>query len=261
MRDPAAGQCRPAGCAGARRWSARRARRVRAPGREAAWARGRREPLGGLRRRGGSGSGSGRGAERGRRERRRGTGLRLCRNSRLLLGDLSAEVLQQRVEAAVEALADGGEPPDVLQIEVAQHHGTLGGELRTGEGVAGHFLTARDDTEVTGGDLRHLPGAVERRREGQLLDLRRDPVERHTEGLRVARLGAEQLDGLLGGLRLVEEDEVPVVREPLLGVQTEAADVERQSGAGDLHAYVQIGARGEVTDLGLVAALEFPGHA
>src|SRR5690606_4510728 len=39
------------------------------------------------------------------------------------------------------------------------------------------------------------------------------------------------------------------------------ADVEGQSGAGDLYAYVQIRARREVTDPGLVAALEFPGHA
>ncbi len=195
----------------------------------------------------------------GRRERRRG-GLR-CRGGGLLLGDLAAEVLQQRVEPAVEALSDRGEPPYVLEIEVAQHHGALGGELATVERVAGHLLAARDDAEVPGGDLRHLSGAVDRRRERQLLDLRRDPVERDAEGLRVARLRAEKLDGLFGRLRLVEEDEVPVVRKPFVGVQTEAADVEAQSGAGDLHTYVQIGARGEVTDLGLVAALEFPGHA
>src|SRR5690242_21420515 len=41
-----------------------------------------------------------------------------------------------------------GEPPDVLQVEVAQHHGTLGGELRTGERIPGHLLAARDNTEV-----------------------------------------------------------------------------------------------------------------
>ena len=72
---------------------------------------------------------------------------------------------------------------------------------------------------------------------------------------------AEELDGLLGGLRLVEEDEIAVVREPFVGVETEAADVEAQPWGGDLYPYVQIRARGEVTDLGLVAALEFPGHA
>jgi hypothetical protein len=70
-----------------------------------------------------------------------------------------------------------------------------------------------------------------------------------------------QLDGLLRGLRLVEEDEVPVVRQPFVGVEPEAADVEGQTGGGDLHAYVQIRARGQVTDPGLVAALELPGHA
>ena len=73
-----------------------------------------------------------------------------------------------------------------------------------------------------------------------LLDLRRDPVERDAEGLGVTGLGAEELDGLLGRLRLVEEDEVPVVGELLVGVEAEAADVEGQSGAGDLHTYVQI---------------------
>lgn len=249
-RGPAAERCRPAGCATDPREWARRARRARASER-AAWHRGRREALrGGRRRR----------AERGRGEGRGGAGLRLRVCGRLF-GDLAAEVLQECVEAAVEALPHGGEPPYVLEVEVAQHHGTFGGELGTAERVPGHLLAARDDAQVSRGYLRHLSGAVDRRREGQLLDLRRDPVEGDPEGLRVARLRAEQLNGLLGGLRLIEEDEVPVVRQPFLGVQTEAADVEGESGAGDLHTYVQIGARGEVTDLGLVAALEFPGHA
>lgn len=253
-RGPAAGRCRPAECAaGPRAWGPR-ARGARAPER-AARHRGRREAL-----RGGRRSGRPRRAERGRGEGRCGAGLRL-RGGRLLLGDLAAEILQQRVEAAVEALPHGGEPPDVLEVEVAQHHGTFGGEFGTAERVPGHFLTAGDDAEVSRSYLRHLSGAVDRRREGQLLDPRRDPVEGDPEGLRVTRLRAEQLDGLLGGLRLVEEDEVPVVRKPFVGVQAEAADVEGESGAGDLHTYVQIGARGEVTDLGLVAALEFPGHA
>ncbi len=235
---------------------------------------------GGLRRRGRGGGllrrgrGGGRGLRRagdaerrgcrglgGRREPRGGAGLRLLRSGRLLLGHLAAEVLQQGVEAAVEALADRGEPPHVLEVEVTQHHGTLGGELRPAEGVPGHFLAARDDTDVPGAHLRHLAGAVDRRGEGQLLDLRRDAVQRDPEGLRVAGLRPQELNGLLGRLRLVVEDEVTVVREPFVGVQTEATDVEGQPGAGDLHAYVQIRARGEVTDPGLVAALEFPGHA
>lgn len=223
---------------------------------------GRREALRGRRsrrrRRAERGRGGGLG---GRGEGRRGARLLLRCGGGLLLGDLAAEVLQQRVETAVEALSHRGEAPDVLEVEVAQHHGALGGELGTAERVPGHLLAARDDTEVSGSDLRHLSGAVDRRRERQLLDLRRNPVESDPEGLRVARLRAEELDGLLGGLRLVEEDEVLVVRQPFVGVQTEAADVEGESGAGDLYAYVQVRARGEVTDLGLVAALEFPGHA
>lgn len=90
----------------------------------------------------------GRGAEgrgRGGRLRRRcepgrggGGGLRLR-----LLGDLAAEVPQQCVEPAVEALADGGEAPHVLQVEVAEHHGPLGGELRTGEGVPDDLFAMR----------------------------------------------------------------------------------------------------------------------
>ncbi len=211
---------------------------------------------------GGRGGGlAGRG-ERGRGEAG-GAGLRLLLRGggRLLLQHLAAEVLQQRLQAAVEALSDRGEPPGVLEVDVAEHDGPLGGELRAGEGVPGDLLAARDDAQVAGTDLRHLPGAVDGRREGQLADAVRNPVERDPERLRVARLGTEQLEGLLRRLRLVEEDEVPVVREPFLGVQAEAADVEGQSGAGDLHAYVQIGARREVTDPGLVAALEFPGHA
>ena len=88
----------------------------------------------------------------------------------------------------------------------------------------------------------------------------RNAVQRHPEGLGVAGLRAELLDGLLRRLRLVEEDEVPVVRQLLVGVEAEAADVEGESGPGDLHADVQIGARRQITDLGLVAALEFPGH-
>ncbi|GAA4901528.1 hypothetical protein GCM10023237_21060 [Streptomyces coeruleoprunus] len=93
------------------------------------------------------------------------------------------------------------------------------------------------------------------------MDVRRDAVERDAEGLGVAGLRTEQLDGLLGGLRLVEEDEVPVVGEPLVGVEPEAADVEGQTGTRDLHAHVQIRPGSQITDPGLVAALEFPGHA
>lgn len=197
---------------------------------------------------------------RGRRERRR-TGLLLRRRGGgLLLGDLTAEVLQQRVESTVEPLPDGREPPDVLQVEVAQHDSTFGRELRAVERIAGDLFTARDDPYVSGGDLRHLPRTVDRRGERELLDVRRDPVESDAEGLAVAGLRTEKLNRLLGRFRLVEEDEIPVVREPFVGIETEAADVEGQPGPRDLHAYVQIRARGEVTDPGLVAALEFPGH-
>lgn len=90
--------------------------------------------------------------------------------------------------------------------------------------------------------------------------MRRDLVEGDPERLAVTGLRAEQLEGLLGRLGLVEEDEVPVVGEPLVGVQAEAADVEGQAGPADLHADVQIRSRRQITDLGLVAPLEFPGH-
>ncbi|MFK4545366.1 hypothetical protein RKD29_004962 [Streptomyces tendae] len=219
---------------------------------------------GGRRGRGGRAEGRRRRGLCGRGEARGGTGLRLLRllrGGRLVLGHLAAEVPQQGVEPAVEALPDGGEPPHVLEIEVAQHHGALGGELGAAERVPGHLLATGDDPDVPGPHLRHLSGAVDRGGEGQLLDLLRDPVQGDPEGLRVTRLRTQELDGLLGGLRLVEEHEVPVVRQPLVGVETEAADVEAQPGAGDLHAYVQIRARGEITDPGLVAALKFPGHA
>lgn len=196
----------------------------------------------------------------GRRGEARGGGRCGC-GRRLLLGDLAAEVLQKRVETAVESLADGGEAPDVLQVEVAEHHRALGGELRSGEGVPHHFLAARDDPDVPRTDLGHLPGTVERRGEGELLDGCRDAVERDAEGLGVTGLRTEELNGLLGRFRLIEEDEVPVVGELLMGVETEAADVESQPRGRDLHAYVQIRPWREITDLGLVAALEFPGHA
>jgi hypothetical protein len=75
---------------------------------------GRRETLRGCR------SGRRRRAERGRGEGRRGAGLRLrLRGDGRLLGDLAAEVLQQRFETAVETLSHGGEPPYVLEVEVA----------------------------------------------------------------------------------------------------------------------------------------------
>ena len=130
----------------------------------------RRRTGAGWARRGAAAAGAGRGAEapgrarppaRAGRSRARRRLRLLRRGAALLLGDLAAEVLQQRVEAAVEALADGGEPPDVLQVEVAQHHGALGGELRAVEGVPGDLLAARDDAEVAGADLRHLAGAVD----------------------------------------------------------------------------------------------------
>lgn len=195
------------------------------------------------------------------RRRREAGGGGLLLHGRLLFGDLSAEVPQERVEASVEALADGGEPPDVLEVEVAEHHRALGAELRAGEGVPGDLLATRHDPQVTGADLGHLAGAVDRRGERQLVDVGGDAVEGDAERLGVTGLGPEQLHGLLGSLRLVEEDEVAVVGEPLFRVESETADVEGQPGRRDLHAHVQIGSRGEITDLGLVAALEFPGHA
>lgn len=223
--------------------------------------RGRRtERRYGLRRRGGR-----RGSERrgrgglGRRGEGRDGDLRRCGG--FLLGDLSSEVLQQRVEAAVEALADRGEPPDVLEVEVTEHDRPLGGELGSGEGVLHHFLAARDDPDVARTDLRHLPRTVEGRGEGQLVDVGRNAVEGDAERLGVTGLRAQELNGLLRRFRLVEEDEIPVVRELFIGIEAEAADVERQAGACDLHTYVQIRPGREITDLGLVAALEFPGHA
>lgn len=113
------------------------------------------------------------------------------------LGDLAAEVLEQRVESAVEALADRGEAPDVLQVEVTEHDRALGGELRTGEGVLHHFLAAGDDPDVPGTHLRHLPGTVEGRGEGQLVDVRRNAVECDAERFGVTGLGTEELNGLL----------------------------------------------------------------
>ncbi|CAM5265650.1 hypothetical protein SVIOM342S_07108 [Streptomyces violaceorubidus] len=148
------------------------------------WRRGggrRSEALrGGLRHgsRGGRAEGGRRRGLGGRGEARGGAGLRLLgllRGGRLVLGHLTAEVPQQRVETAVEALSHGGEPPHVLEVEVAQHHGALGGELGAAERVPGHLLAARDDPDVPGTHLRHLSRAVDRRGEGQLLDLLRDP--------------------------------------------------------------------------------------
>lgn len=93
------------------------------------------------------------------------------------------------------------------------------------------------------------------------MDVRRNAVQGDAERLGVTGLGAEELDRLLGRLRLVEEDEVTVVGQLLVRVEAEATDVEGQPGTTDLHPYVQIRPCGEITDLGLVAALEFPGHA
>ncbi|KJY44212.1 hypothetical protein VR46_21770 [Streptomyces sp. NRRL S-444] len=198
---------------------------------------------------------------RGEARRGAGLGLRLLLDLRLvLLGDLAAEVLEQGGESAVEALADGGEAPHVLEVEVAEHHRPLGAELRAREGVPDDFLAAGHDPDVTRADLRHLSGAVDRGGEGQLVDARRNAVQRHPEGLGVAGLRAELLNGLLRRLRLVVEDEVAVVRQLLVGVESEAADVEGESGAGDLDTHVQIGACRQIADLGLVTALEFPGH-
>ncbi len=225
---------------------------------------GSRRGRGGLRyaeggRRGRCGRRLGRAGRRGETGRRglRGLLLRL----RVLVEDLAAEVPEQRLQAAVESLADGGEAPPVLPVEVAEHHGPLGAELGSAERVAGDLLAPGYDPQVARPGLRHLAGAVDRGGEGQLVDALRHPVEGDAEGLGVTGLRAEELDGLLRRLRLVEEDEVPVVREPLVGVEAEAADVEGQSRSRDLHADVQIGAGGQITDPGLVAPLEFPGHA
>ncbi len=234
-------------------------RRVHRRGRRWALTLGRALALGRAELRRGLRCGGRRGREGRRFGRRRGEprdGGRLG----LLLQDLAAEVLEQRFESAVEALADGREPPDVLAVEVAEHHRALGAELRAVEGVAGDFLAPGDDAQIAGADLRHLARAVDRGGEGELVDRGRHPVEGDPERLRVARLRTELLDRLFGRFGLVEEDEVAVVREPFLGVEAERADVEGEAGPGDPHSHVQIGPRRQVTDPGLVATLEFPGH-
>lgn len=92
------------------------------------------------------------------------------------------------------------------------------------------------------------------------MNARRNPVEGHPEGFAVTGLRAELLNGLFRRLRLVVEDEVTVVRQLLIRVEPETADVEGESGPGDRHAHVQVGARRQIADLGLVTSLEFPGH-
>ncbi len=167
---------------------------------------------------------------------------------------------QQSFEAAVEPLADGGEAPAVLAVEVTEHDGTFGGELGLVERVTRDFLAAGHDAQIAGGDAGHRALAVDGRREGEPVDRGRHPVEGDAERVRVTRLGTELLESLLGRLRLVVEDEVTVVREPFVRVEAETADVEDHSGPGDLHAHVQVGAQSEVAEPGLPAALEVGHH-
>lgn len=116
--------------------------------------RGGRGRLGGrLRGRAEGGRGGGGLRRRGEPGRTGGLGRDLLLRRRLLLGDLAAEVLQERGEPAVETLADGGEAPYVLQVEVTDHQRALGAELRTGEGVADDFLAACHDPDVARADL------------------------------------------------------------------------------------------------------------
>lgn len=134
---------------------------------------------------------------RGPRAVGRTTARRRSRAARLrglLLGDLAAEVPEQRVETAVEALADGGEPPDVLEIEVPEHQRAFGAEFGAVERVPDDLFATRDDPYVAGTHLGHLSGAVDGGREREPPDGGGNAVERDAERFGVAGLRAEQLD-------------------------------------------------------------------
>ena len=127
----------------------------------------------------------------------------------------AAEGADQVGESAGEALPHGAEAPDVLPVQVGDHHGPLGAEVGAGEGVPDAPPCRR---RRCGRGRTGCCAAVPRHRRSRHRTTAGatevgDLVEQHAERVGVTRLRAELAHRTLGRLRLVEEDEVPVVGE------------------------------------------------
>src|SRR5690606_3658495 len=157
--------------------------------------------------------------------------------------DVDAVVAGDTRETGRVALADGAELPlRTVAVQLAEDHGGLGrgvlGQVVTSEFVA---VRAVDDADVRVADLAERLaagiGIVDRDREEDALDVRRDGSEVDVDDLVVAftltgAVVAGVLDGTVGRLEVVEEDEVLVGDDLLVGPGGDGAGIEVEVGAG-----------------------------
>lgn len=169
------------------------------------------------------------------REGGRGRGNGRRRGGRLVAGHLSAEILQQRVEATLEALRDAREPPLAgMAVQLGDHQGALGRELGAREGHGG-ALGALGVLHAQAQLAQAAHGLlVVRDHEDQPLDPRRQRREVEVE----SRVAVRELQRHLAPrtLELVVEDEIPVVAQLALAVEAEDAHVGLRQVVRDLHA-------------------------
>lgn len=130
----------------------------------------------------------------------------------------------QRVQPAVEALANGHEAPAaVLAIQLAQHDRPLAGEVAAAEVEAREFALRTDEAQATRLQLRHERAAVGAGHDAEPFDPGRQAGEPEAKAPGVDGNGAARRR------RLVEEGHVALVGQLAAGVEREAGEVQRQA--------------------------------
>src|SRR5690606_27561383 len=163
--------------------------------------------------------------------------------SGLSRSDVHTEVLRDAAQAGGVALADGPELPlRAVPVQLAEDHGGLGGGVLR-QVVAGDLGAAGlvDDADERGAHLAEgllaVLRVVDGHREDDLLDVGGDGGEVHLDLLVVAlaltgEVVTRVLDGAVGALEVVEEDEVGIAADLARAVQQQGAGVEVEVGAG-----------------------------
>jgi hypothetical protein len=163
----------------------------------------------------------------------------------------------QRRQTAIEALTERtGAPNAVLAIDLQQHERPLLGEIRAAELEASGLVRAVHEAHMPATDPRHGPRTVDRRRDGQALDARRQSTEIDREAGPVARRH-RQRHPAAGRGRLVEEGHIALIGEPTPGIQPETGEIEDQAGRVDRHAQREaLTVRHQIRDPGALSARE-----
>jgi len=134
------------------------------------------------------------------------------RGGRRGLVDFAAEVLHQRIEAAIETLAHGhAAPAAILAVNFCQHDGFFLREIRPGKCKAGQFAPTRLQAHVASLQLRHHTAAIDGGRHDEAVYAGRQARQLQGKLGRVAATAGTRLHAAARRARLVEKGHVALV--------------------------------------------------